>query len=88
MIKKVMQKKNFKKFSEVKENLAYWLSKTPEERVAAVEHLRRQHHGSSARLQRTVRIIKRSIGKKEFILNKRALGRKKDQVDLEALGEE
>ena len=81
MIKKVMQKKNFKKFSEVKENLAYWLSKAPEERVAAVEHLRRQHHGSSARLQRTVHIVQRS-------LNKRALGRKKDQADLEALGEE
>jgi len=28
------------------------------------------------------------IGKKEFILNKRALGRKKDQADLEALGVE
>ncbi len=28
------------------------------------------------------------IGKKEFILNKRALGRKKDVADLEALGEE
>ncbi len=28
------------------------------------------------------------LGKKEFILNKRALGRKKDLADLEALGEE
>ncbi|MGA2316789.1 MAG: hypothetical protein ABSG71_10465 [Thermodesulfobacteriota bacterium] len=28
------------------------------------------------------------IGKKEFILNKRALGRKKDIADLEAIGEE
>ena len=28
------------------------------------------------------------IGKKQFILNKRALGRKKDLADLEALGEE
>ena len=27
------------------------------------------------------------IGKKEFILNKRALGRKKDLADLEAIGE-
>ena len=26
------------------------------------------------------------IGKEEFILNKRTLGRKKDQADLEALG--
>ena len=30
----------------------------------------------------------RYIGKKEFILNKRALGRKKDLADLEALGVE
>lgn len=28
------------------------------------------------------------IGRKEFIINKRALGRKKDQADLEALGVE
>jgi hypothetical protein len=28
------------------------------------------------------------IGKKEFILNKRALGRKKDIADLEAIGED
>ncbi len=28
------------------------------------------------------------IGRKEFILNKKALGRKKDQADLEALGVE
>jgi hypothetical protein len=28
------------------------------------------------------------IGREEFILNKRALGRKKDLADLEAVGEE
>jgi hypothetical protein len=28
------------------------------------------------------------IGKKEFVLNKRALGRKKDLADLEAIGEQ
>ncbi len=28
------------------------------------------------------------LGKKELVLNKRALGRKKDEADLEALGEE
>ncbi len=81
MIKKVVRKAKLSEFSEVQENLAYWLSKSPEERVAAVEHLRRQHHGGSARLQRTARVFQRS-------LNKRALSRKKDQADLEALGEE
>lgn len=31
-------------------------------------------------------IVVHFLGRKEFILNKRALGRKKDQADLEALG--
>lgn len=60
MIEKVVRKKNMQDFSEVEENLAYWLSKTLEERIAAVERLRRQYHGSSARLQRTARVVQRS----------------------------
>lgn len=60
MIKKVVQKKNLREFSEVKDNLTYWLSKTPGKRIAAVEELRRKQHGGSARLQRTVRVIQRS----------------------------
>ena len=60
MIEKVVRKGKLKYFVEVKENLVYWLSKTPDERVAAVEYLRRQYHGSSARLQRSARIIQRS----------------------------
>lgn len=57
MIEKVVRKENLKDFSEVKENLAYWLSRKPEERVAALEQLRRQHNGSSARLQRSACVI-------------------------------
>lgn len=60
MIEKVVRKENLKDFIEVEENLAYWLSKSPEERVAAVEYLRRQLNGSSARLQRSARVIQRS----------------------------
>ncbi len=60
MIEKVVRKGNMKDFVEVEENLAYWLSKTSEERVAAVEYLRRQLNGSSARLQRSARVIQRS----------------------------
>jgi len=60
MIVKVIRKGNLKDFSEVKENLVYWLSKTPDERVSAVEYLRRQLNGSSARLQRSVCVIQRS----------------------------
>jgi hypothetical protein len=62
MIEKVVRKGNIKDFREVEENLAYWLSKTPEERVAAVEYLRRQLNGSSARLQRSAHVIQRSQG--------------------------
>jgi len=59
MIEKVVRKANLSDFSEVKENLAYWLSRTPSERVEAVEELRRQQHGDSARLQRVARVIER-----------------------------
>ena len=60
MIKKVVMKRNVKDFYPLKEDLAYWLSKTPEERVEVVEYLRRQLHGSSERLQRTARIIQQT----------------------------
>ncbi|MCP4642415.1 MAG: hypothetical protein GY851_18365 [bacterium] len=46
--------------SSAADDLAYWLSRPPEERVAAVEFLRRQHYGTLPRLQRTVRVIKLS----------------------------
>lgn len=60
MIQKVIKKSSLKEYNEVKENLSYWLSKTPEERILAVEFLRKQCYGSSERLQRTVQVIKRS----------------------------
>jgi hypothetical protein len=44
---------------EIKQNLEYWLSKTPEERLEAVDYLRKQLYGDSVRFQRTVRIIQR-----------------------------
>ncbi|PIP69884.1 MAG: hypothetical protein COZ31_11145 [Nitrospirae bacterium CG_4_10_14_3_um_filter_44_29] len=59
MIEKIVRRENLKDFSEVKENLAYWLSRKPEERVAALEQLRRQHNGSSARLQISARVFQR-----------------------------
>ena len=60
MIKKVVKKARLGEFSEVKDNLAYWLSKSPGERVAAVEFLRRERNGSSARLQRSARVVQRT----------------------------
>lgn len=62
MIEKVVKKLDLKKDSSIKEDLAYWLSKTPEERISAIEILRRQHHGSSARLQRVARVIQQTRG--------------------------
>ena len=59
MIKKVVKKANLNSFSEIKEDLAYWLTKTPEERIAAVDYLRSLDSGTTARLQRTIRVIKR-----------------------------
>ena len=60
MIKKVAKTMDLKKNNSIKENLEFWLEKEPEERVSAVEYLRRQYHGSSDRLQRVARVTQRS----------------------------
>ncbi len=59
MIQKVVKKRRLKDQDSVREDLAYWLGKKPEERIAAVEYLRRQYYGDSAGLQRIARIIQR-----------------------------
>jgi hypothetical protein len=61
MIERVVAKRKLDE-SSAKEDLAYWLSRTPEERVSAVEFLRRQYHGNTARLQRSARIVKQTRG--------------------------
>jgi hypothetical protein len=62
MIRKVVNKVTLKDSSSMKKELAYWLSKPAEERIAAVENLRRQMNGISERLQRTVSVIQRTQG--------------------------
>ena len=57
MIQKIMKKAGIDQFSSIKEDLTFWMSKPPEERVAAVDFLRRQYNGNAARLQRSARII-------------------------------
>ncbi|MEK6742515.1 MAG: hypothetical protein AABZ15_02845 [Nitrospirota bacterium] len=57
MIAKTVTKANLKDLSEIRQNLEFWLSKSPEDRIAAVERLRRERHGSSERLQRTARVV-------------------------------
>ena len=61
MIEKVVNKADLSRHDEVKQNLAYWLSRPPAERVEAVELLRRRVHGdsASARIERVVRVIQR-----------------------------
>ena len=62
MIKKTVKIRALRDESQISEDLVYWLSRSPEERIAAVEYLRRQFHGSSTRLQRVARIIQPSSG--------------------------
>jgi len=57
MVEKVVKRYAPGHFSEIRENLSFWLSRTPKERVEAVEYLRRQRDGSTARLQRVVRVV-------------------------------
>lgn len=58
MIEKVVTRRKLQDSSQ-KADLAYWMSKTPEERIAQVEFLRRLYYGNSGRLQRVARVVKR-----------------------------
>jgi hypothetical protein len=60
MMQKVVTKRSLRDSSVKKNDLLYWLSKKAEERVATVDFLRRQYYGSSARLQRSARVVQRS----------------------------
>jgi hypothetical protein len=60
MIRKVVQKHRLDRDFEIRQNLEYWLSRPPEERLEAVEILRRQVYEDIPRLQRVVRVIKLS----------------------------
>jgi hypothetical protein len=57
MIRKVFKKTTFKEVAETNPDLAYWLSRTPQERLEAVELLRRQVPGSSTRIKRMFRVV-------------------------------
>ena len=62
MIQKTFKIKEMKHHNSIADDLDYWLSKSPEERVAAVDFLREQYHGSKGRLQKVARVIQRSSG--------------------------
>jgi hypothetical protein len=59
MIQKVVKKHRLQERTTTQDDLAYWLSKTPEERVATVDYLRTQYYGNTARLQRVARVVQR-----------------------------
>ena len=59
MIQKVVKKYRLQERATTQDDLAYWLSKTPEERVATVDYLRRQYYGNATRLQRVARVVQR-----------------------------
>ena len=59
MIQKIVKKHRLQERTTTQEDLAYWLSKTPEERVATVDYLRTQHYGNTTRLQRVARVVQR-----------------------------
>lgn len=67
MIEKVVQKHKLRDYDEVKADLKYWLSRPAAERVDAVEFYRRIVYGSLPRLQRVVRVIKRSTREEKII---------------------
>jgi hypothetical protein len=48
------------KRSSQKDDLKYWLGKTPDERIEAVETLRKQYHGNTQGLQRVYRVVQLS----------------------------
>jgi hypothetical protein len=58
MVKRKVTKHVLKKHDEVKANLEYWLSRTPEERISAMEVLRRQRYGDDKPIQKVARIIR------------------------------
>ena len=59
MIQKIVKKYHLQERTTTPDDLAYWLSKTPEERVATVDYLRTQYYGNTTRLQRVARVVQR-----------------------------
>ena len=62
MIQKVVIKRSLHDPSAEKEDMQYWLSRPPGERMEELESLRRHFYGNLHRLQRTARVIQRKKG--------------------------
>ena len=59
IIRRVVIKRSLHDRSGEKDDLAYWLSRPPGERIEAVEIMRREVHGDLPRMQRVARVIRR-----------------------------
>ncbi len=57
MIQRLVKKHRLQERAATQDDLAYWLSKLTEERVATVDYLRRQYYGNATRLQRVARVV-------------------------------
>jgi hypothetical protein len=60
VIEKVVRKLKLGDPAPEREDLEYWLSRPPEERVAQIERLRREWYGPLPRLQRVARVAQQS----------------------------
>ena len=59
MIEKVVVKGTLAEMTGTRKDFEFWRGRTPAERVAAVEFLRKQYCGSATRLQRIISVIQR-----------------------------
>lgn len=56
MNRSIIVKRDLSNFSEIKENLKYWLTQDPQARIEAVEFLRKQYHGNLPKPSLLIRI--------------------------------
>lgn len=59
MLKKIVRKKRLGDPADAHDDLGYWLKQPARDRLAAIDILRNQAYGSTARLQRVARVIQR-----------------------------
>lgn len=72
MIEKIVTKRRLNDPTAITGDHAYWLSQPAQQRISAVELLRRQYHGDSTRLQRLARVVKRAQSKMVHFLKEGA----------------
>jgi hypothetical protein len=62
MIEKAVTRRALRNHAQSREDLAFWLARPAEERVAAVDTLRRRFYGRTTGLQRSARVVQRARG--------------------------